>query len=278
MFKVKFKKSNVMHQKLKSASGADTMPAPLHPHGGLRAPVIGILGAKGGSGATTVAVNLAAAFAQQDLHAILLDANLQQPDAACLVACEPEYSLLELIERSDQADGDLIESVGIKLQAGKGKLSLLSPPLNGQAVALCDLSRLSLCLDNIRPLADVWVVDLSNRLDKHLVNLLDRCDFVVVVFEASITGIAACRRWMDTFVELGYEDEKIICLLNRSGARKDSIEKAVANCFSRRQIFKLPNVFSAAFDCSAQGEILVVAQPQNPYSQAVRRLAQLLIG
>src|SRR5580658_8825890 len=43
-------------------------------------PVVGVLGAKGGSGATTIAVNLAVAIASMRVRTTLIDANLQQPD------------------------------------------------------------------------------------------------------------------------------------------------------------------------------------------------------
>src|SRR5438105_3154382 len=50
-----------------------------------KAPVIGVLGVKGGAGATTIAINLAFAMSKRYGSATLIDANLQQPDTAAML-------------------------------------------------------------------------------------------------------------------------------------------------------------------------------------------------
>src|SRR5690606_36824899 len=56
----------------------------------ITAPVIGILGAKGGVGSTTIAINLAATMIGEGLDAPLADLNLQQPDVALMLGKQPQ--------------------------------------------------------------------------------------------------------------------------------------------------------------------------------------------
>src|SRR5436305_831516 len=66
-----------------------------------KAPVIGVLGVKGGVGATTIAVNLAFAMSKRFGSATLIDANLQQPDTALMLGRESNYSLIDLMQRQE---------------------------------------------------------------------------------------------------------------------------------------------------------------------------------
>ena len=114
------------------------------------AKVIGILGAKGGVGATTVSINMAAALASTAANKTisLLDANLQQPDAACLLNCTPRYSLLDLARRS-ALDDEVIAACAENIILEPAKLArqfrLFSPPLDANLalqVSLAEVVRL----------------------------------------------------------------------------------------------------------------------------------------
>lgn len=263
---------------LKQEPIADALPSAETRSPQAVSPVVAVLGAKGGVGATTIAVNLGFALAKLRGDTTLVDANFQQPDAATLVAREPRYSLLELAGRPVDPDRHMLESCSINLADLGAPVNLLSPPLSGEAGWRGDLTQLARCLDKMRKLSAIWVIDLPKHLDKHLVTLLDRCDRIVLVFEATITGVAACRRWLTVFKDLGYPTERIICVLNRSGSKKAGIEKQLTACFGDQPIVRIPNAYAAAWDCSTDGRPLVLAHPHHSYSKAVKRLAAEFIA
>jgi Flp pilus assembly CpaE family ATPase len=58
------------------------------------------LGAKGGVGTTTLAVNFAAVAAQNKRSTVLLDLDMRANDAAMLLGAHPQYTLLEVAKTS----------------------------------------------------------------------------------------------------------------------------------------------------------------------------------
>lgn len=235
--------------------------------------IFGVLGCKGGVGATTLAVNLACAFTKGSTT--LIDTNLQQPDAAIILAQEPEFTLLDLISRNTAIDKQVFEACA-SLLPGHSQVRLLSPPSDGQCGATISLTSLSACFSSIRPYADRWILDLSKHLDRHLVTLLDQCTHIVLVLEANLTSLAAARRWLTIFDELGYPQEKARIVLNRCGGKLKYLEEQVATVLAHRSITKLPNIYSLSEACSIAGEPIVVKHPRESYSKSVRQLAASL--
>jgi pilus assembly protein CpaE len=244
----------------------------MHAEGPLvQAPAVAVIAAKGGAGATTVAVNLAAAMSLLRLPTTLVDGNLQHPGVLNLLGVEPEHSIIELLARVGEIDQKLFEACALDAAAN---FKVLSPPVSGEAALQTDLTELARCLDLVRSYSGIWVVDLPQHLDRHLVTLTDFCARIVLVFEATVAGVAACQRWLKIFRELGYEKERIICVLNRSGSKFRGVEEQLDDSFFEQPFYRLPNCSSAHWDCANKAVPLVLENPAHVYSKAVLKLAE----
>ncbi len=237
-----------------------------------QSPIIGVLGAKGGVGTTTIAINLAAALSRLYKPITLIDGNLQLPEIAHTVGKEPKHSYLELISRMPGADRQMFQACHVELNGSD--FGFLSPPLNGEAFMQTNLTVLSQCLKSINSYSRLWVIDLPRHLDKHLVSLTDMCDKIILVFEATVTGVAATQRWLNVFHELGYEDSRLICLVNRSGSKYKSVEQRLVDCFGNRPIISLPNASSVLWDCCTRATTIYQAYPNHPYSRATTKVSE----
>jgi pilus assembly protein CpaE len=241
-----------------------------------KTPIIGVLGAKGGSGATTIAVNLAAAMGAAGKTVTIIDGNLQQPTVSHLIGRDPAHSIMELLTRMPDLDRQLFDACSVPVSDLNSNLKLLSPPLNGEAAVKTNLSKVACCLEYIRPYSDFWIVDLPRHLDKHLVTLADMCSRIVLVFEATVPGVAATQQWLSVLRELGYEKERIMCLLNRSGSKLNGVEKQLADCFSDYAITRIPNASTLTWEGSTRGVPVVLSHPTQAYSKAIFNLAHCL--
>jgi pilus assembly protein CpaE len=241
-----------------------------------RSSIAGVLGAKGGVGATTLAGNLAAAMSRKYGRTTLIDANFQHPDAALLLACEPRNSLLDLLGRENDLDLQMFEACCLTPVAALPEMRLLSAPLHGQAAIASSLSDLSKLVNQAQSYSPTWVIDLPRHIDKHFVTLTDACDTLVLVFEASLSCAATVRRWLAIFNELGYSDDRIVCVLNRAGGKYSAVERELDRCLGDREIMRIPNASAALWECASTGVPAVVASPRSPYTAAVQQLADRL--
>jgi pilus assembly protein CpaE len=236
------------------------------------APIVAVLGAKGGVGASTLCANLAAALANVGAATTIIDANFQQPDIAHLCGQDPPHSLTELMARSSIVDSQLFEACAIEIP--QTNITVLSPPLNGEAIAKSNLSDLTRCIRHVRSYSQYWIIDVPRHLDKHLVTLTDICDKIVLVFEATVAGVAASQRWLGVFRELGYDPDRIMCVLNRSGSKYSGVEQQLASCFAEHTVYRIPNASTLMWECETRGRLAVLANPGHAYSRAILKLAK----
>lgn len=243
-----------------------------------QAPVVGVLGSKGGVGATTLALNLAVACAQSEPaeSVTLVDANLQQPDVALLLAREPENSLVELVVRADEVNEKMFDACRYEVKGTAKKVGLLSPPLTGEAGVDTSLSMVARCLETINHMSGMWVIDLPNHLDRHLVSMLDRCSVIVLVIEPNLASIAAAKRWLSHFRELGYGKERLLLAVNRAGGKLRLVESRIESAFQDLSLVRIPNAYFMAEECAIEGEPIILKKPKDPYAKAVHSLATAL--
>ncbi|HEY9786459.1 MAG TPA: AAA family ATPase [Candidatus Obscuribacterales bacterium] len=242
----------------------------------IASPVIGVLGSKGGVGATTVAVNLGASFALAggaSARTTLIDANFQQPDAALILSKDPVNTLSDLIQRSEHMSRQMFDACCYEVSSGQKSFAVISPPFSGEAAVQFNLSMLAACMQSIGSYSDLWVVDLPKVLDRHLVTMLDLCSAIVLVVEPNLTSIAAAKRWLDSFDDLGYAREGIVIAVNRSGGKVRHVEEHLHNAFQSRPLVKVPNVYAQAEECAITGQPLVMKHPRDAYAKSIAAIA-----
>ncbi len=245
--------------------------------GNMKAVSVGVLGAKGGVGASTVALNLSLALSKDGKNVTLIDGNLQQPDISIMIGQEAEHSMLEFFSRAVYEE-KLFNACSLTLQndAKQGRCSLLSAPANGEAGTQSNLSDITAGMTPLLHKNDFVVVDLPKNLDKHLVTIMDKLDIIVLVYESNLASVAACRRWLKFFIELGYEANKTIMVQNRAGAHGSVNEADSQQLLPSANRVKIPNAYSLIESSAASGQAAISKSPTHKYSQAIFDLAKSL--
>jgi len=88
--------------------------------------VIAVYSPKGGTGATTVAVNLALALHSKETPTIIVDGDLEYGDVAVFINQQGKNSLVDLAPRAEELDYEIVEEVTL-CHDGSG-LKILSAP------------------------------------------------------------------------------------------------------------------------------------------------------
>ena len=228
---------------------------------------------KGGSGATTLAVNVAVALAETQLYRVaLLDLNLEFGNAHVHLDLKPAKTLadlahLEPTEVDDDAFAPLLQQdpSGVQFVAGTNSpedAELVTVPLVQHGI------------DRLRAKADYVIVDTPPTFSQTVLAAIDASDGIVVVAEPHVAGLEAAKDWLEVLEKLSYPKEHVIVAVNRTspaGLETDQVERF----FHRRPDLIVP--YTQVFDEAAdRGRPLVALRPENTAAKVMRELAAQL--
>lgn len=173
--------------------------------------VIGVLGAKGGTGTTTVACHLAVELQRQtDQKTLLMDLDTDGGMVRFLMNIESEYSVLDAVQNAQHLDASFWSGI---VTEGPGKLHMVpSPQLAGRAGP--DSDSLARALTPIRDLYRWIVLDLG-RLTCRSRGLLGLLSELFLVSTTSVPALFEARRTMGALREAGFEGDRLRVLINR---------------------------------------------------------------
>ena len=227
----------------------------------------------GGAGATTLAVNCAAALAETKLYRVgVLDLNLEFGNVHVHMDLKPARTLADLAgldpaQLDDSTFAPLLtqDRTGVQLVCGA------STPEDAELVTVPLVQH---GLDRMRMATDYVLVDTPPAFSQQVLAAMDASDGVVVVTEPHLAGLEAAKDWLEILEKLSYPRERTLLVLNRttqSGLETDQI----ARFFNRRPEVVVP--FTPVFDEAAdRGRPLVVLRPDNAAAKVLRDLAAQL--
>ena len=171
------------------------------------------LGAKGGAGTTTVAVNCAVELARLTKRpTAIVDLKPCLGEVALFLGVRPRYSVLDAIENLHRLDRDFLKELmsrhksGLDILAGSEQFDR---PNTNDAGAIEELLRV------LGKLYDHIVIDAGNMINSCTVAALYAADTVFLVANPDVPSIRNAQRLVDRVRQLGAGSERVKVLLNR---------------------------------------------------------------
>jgi pilus assembly protein CpaE len=234
--------------------------------------IITVYSPKGGSGCTTVAVNLAVALAARGHRTVVVDGSLQFGDVAVMLNLKTTTTLVDLIERITELDEDLISSLVMSHASG---LKALLAPSRPEMAELVTGEHMKSLLKWLRDCFEFVIVDTSTVLDEIVLTELDLADRIVLVAQQSLPSLKNISRFFDLTQDLKYSPRKVMLVVNRESNRLSISLKDVADTLKRPVVATIPVDDGVAGEAADQGRPLVSgAWQKRPVSQALARLAE----
>ena len=179
--------------------------------------IVTVYSPKGGTGCTTIAVNLAIALNNEDTRTVLVDANLQFGDVAVFVNEQGKNTILELAPRVDELESEVVEEILIKHEASG--IRILAAPQRPEMAEKVSADQFAKVLQFLQRMYAYVVVDTSSILTDVILSTIDISDVIVLVTTQEIPAIKNARLFLDLLQTMGIQKEKIVFTMNRYDKR-----------------------------------------------------------
>jgi len=230
------------------------------------------VGAKGGSGVTTIASNFAVSLAQDSGHStVLIDLNLPLGDAALDLGLTAQYSTATALANFNRLDSNYLSTLLIKHSSGLSVLA--APDQYGQVHAPAEAIEKLLFI--ARQDHDYVVVDAGSRFDSMGKTLFEAGATVYLVLQVGISELRNANRLIsDLFRSSG---AKLEIVLNRFTPRALSIDEAsITKALTMPATWKIPCDYPTAR--SAKNTATPLALEDSPISRAILQMARSAYG
>jgi len=212
--------------------------------------VYAIIGAKGGVGATTIAVNLAESVARMTGETLLIDLHVSTGDAAVFLGVDPRFTVADALENTQRLDEAFFRGLVVHMPSGLDLLASSTRFLTGQL----DTPRARTLIDFVVRSYRAVVLDVP-RADVAALDALDAATSIFVVVNHELPTLSNAYRLVSRLRQK-YGSERIALLVNRSDRHSDislaDIEKAV----NSRVVHVFPSEYKPALAAANHGQPL----------------------
>lgn len=200
--------------------------------------VITVYSPKGGTGTTTIAVNLAIAMHREDAPVALVDANLQFGDVAVFLNEQVKNSVVDLAPRADELDPEIVQEVMIT-HAASG-IKLLASPTKPEEAENVTGEQFAKMVQYLRRIFEYIVIDCSSILTDVVLGAMDASDIIVLISTQEIPAIKDARLFLDLANVIKIEKRRILFIMNRYEKRIGILAEKVAESFKHEIIGLIP--------------------------------------
>ena len=200
--------------------------------------IIVVYSPKGGTGNTTVAVNLAVSLQESRTPVAIIDGNLHFGDVSIFLNLQPRNSVLDLLPRAHELDAEMVEEVMVEDE--RSGVKLLAAPNEPEYLENASASQFAHILQFLRKMFAYIVVDVSATLTDIALSAIDTADLIILITTQDIPSIKNIRLFFDLLEELKIERSKILFVMNRYDKRIGITPKKVADNFNQPIVNVIP--------------------------------------
>ena len=234
--------------------------------------VIMVYSPKGGTGVTTLAVNLAITLHNEETRAVLVDGNLQFGDVAVFLNEQGKNTILDLAPRADELEPEIVESVMIK-HAASG-LHVLAAPSKPEHADHVNSDQFGKLIKYLRQVYAYVVIDTAHVLNDTTLAVLDVADVIILVVTQDIPAIKNARLFLDLLSNLGVKRDRICFVMNRYDKRITFTPEKIGENLKQPVAGVIPLDERVVFTSVNRGVPFMLDNKTQPCARAVFSLAE----
>ncbi|HXY82025.1 MAG TPA: AAA family ATPase [Gaiellaceae bacterium] len=260
---VGFTLEKVLARKRGSTAGAGLSSAPL----------VCVLGPKGGTGKTLVATNLAVAMAARRQRVVLVDLDLQFGDLGLALGLSPEKTIYDLVKAGGSLDQEKLD--GFLAKHPSGARVLMAPTRPDQA-SVITVEFLRDLYGVLRSMSDVVIVDTPPGFTPEVIASIDMSTHVCMVGMLDTLSLKNTKLGLETLDLMGYDPGDVTLILNRADSRVGITNDDVSAIVGRVPQVRIPSDRAIPRSVN-EGTPIVLAHERSSAARAFRELADIFI-
>ena len=233
--------------------------------------LVAVLAASGGSGASTVAVNVATVLARDNQRCALIDLKPGRGDLSALLDLKPTFHLVDLCVNAGRLDQAMFEKALVRHVSG---VHLLASPQVFGDTRLVTTPGVGQVLTVARKLFSHVVVDLEDCFHEEQVMALRQASATLLVFRLDFTSLRNARRILEFLQEVGVARDSVRFVVNRYGQPNELRVTEAEEALGSKICYCVPEDAKIVNGANNTGIPAVLKSPSARVSQALAQLAR----
>jgi len=241
-----------------------------------QAHTVTLLSARGGSGKSLLSTNLGVALAQRPGETtVLLDLNLEFGATAMMLDLRPVYTLRDIADAvmNDVSDTEF-DGMLLRHSSGLRVVPAVAQPGDSELIPDGALPRI---VDRLRRLYDHVVVDGRPSFREFMLDLWENSDTLLIMCPPEVVSVLVTRSLLEAFGVINISPEKVLIILNnvapKARLNSSQVERGLGS-----PTFTVPYGGEQLYRSVDVGKSFVLEAPKEPFSVAIRKLADLLVS
>ena len=243
--------------------------------GFLRDRLFVVMGAKGGVGTSTVAVNLAVQLGKVTKKRVgLLDFGFPLGHACLLLDLHPQFSIRDALDNLDRLDSHLLSGL---LARHKNGLDVLAGTMHAEEWQRISPTAAIRLANVAQSLFDYVVIDFGVVYSMEWKAIMDMARAVLIVAESDVPALWSLERHLTDLSALGVDGQRLKVVLNRWQRRDEEALQKFEKSAKRTVFAKLPNDFLQVNEATNLG-VPLSKNHNDPLTSKYRQLASQMVG
>jgi pilus assembly protein CpaE len=234
------------------------------------APMICVLGPKGGTGKTLVSTNLSVSLALAGHKVALVDLDLQFGDIGLSLGLRPDKTIHDLVRSGGSLDADKLGAYLVKHESG---LNVLMAPTRPDQASTVTVDFLRDVFTTLRSMCDYVIIDTPPGFTPEVIAAIDLSSDVCIVGMLDSLSLKNTKLGLETLELMGYDPQHITLVLNRADTRVGITLEDVDAIIGRSPEVFIPSDRQIPISVN-DGTPIVIQEERSEAARAFQKLAE----